>query len=140
MRRAKKLAVFLIFIGIKLCSYAQNGINSPYSQHGIGILGDQSVGINKPMSGLGIGLRQTNTITALNPASYSSVDSLTFLLDFGFTLQNGNFQEQGVRVNAKKASVDYIMMQYRLFRKVGMPIGVLPYSNVGCSFSHSKIV
>lgn len=140
MRRAKKLAVFLIFMGINICSYAQNGINSPYSQHGIGILGDQSVGINKPMSGLGIGLRQTNTINALNPASYSSVDTLTFLLDFGFSLQNGNFQEQGVKINAKNASIDYITMQYRLFRRVGMTIGFLPYSNVGYSFSNSSVV
>jgi hypothetical protein len=140
MRRFKKLAVFFILMGITICLQAQNGTNSPYSLYGLGLLGDQSVGINKPMSGLGIGIRQTNAINTLNPASYSSVDSLTFLLDFGFTLQNGNFQEQGVKVNAKNASVDYIMMQYRLFRKVGMTIGFLPYSNVGYSFSNSNIV
>ncbi len=120
MRRAKKLAVFFIFMGINICLYAQNGINSPYSRHGLGLLGDQSVGINKPMGGLGIGLRQTNAINILNPASYSTVDTLTFLLDFGFTLQNGNFQENGFKINAKNASVDYISMQYRLLKKVGM--------------------
>lgn len=140
MRRAKKLAVFFIFMGINICLYAQNGINSPYSRHGLGLLGDQSVGINKPMGGLGIGLRQTNAINILNPASYSTVDTLTFLLDFGFTLQNGNFQENGFKINAKNASVDYISMQYRLLKKVGMTIGFLPYSNVGYSFSNSKVV
>lgn len=129
-----------MLMGITICLHAQNGINSPYSRYGLGLLGDQSVGINKPLSGLGIGLNQTNTINTLNPASYSSVDTLTFLLDFGFSLQNGNYQELGVKKNAKNASIDYFTMQYRLFRRVGMTIGFLPYSNVGYSFSTSNVV
>ena len=56
---------------------AQSGTNSPYSQYGLGILADQSQGFNRGMNGLAIGLRQSNQVNMLNPASYSSVDSLT---------------------------------------------------------------
>ena len=100
---------------ISPCSvWAQTGVNSPYSRYGLGLLADQSVGIARSMGGAGVGMRRTNTINPLNPASYSAVDTLTFIADMGFTMQNGNFQESGVKVNARNARVDYLTMQYRI--------------------------
>ena len=58
-------------------AYAQNGTNSPYSQYGLGDMADQGVGFNKGMSGVGLAFRKGNEVNPLNPASYSSVDSLS---------------------------------------------------------------
>lgn len=123
-----------------LQSRAQNGVNSPYSRYGIGQLTDQAVGINKAMGGIGIGLRDRNTLNTLNPASYSSVDTLTFLLDFGFSLANGNFNENGNKVNARNARVDYLAMQFRLLPKLGITAAFMPVSGVGYSFSETTDV
>ena len=69
----------LLFVYICLGASAQSGTNSPYSQYGLGVLSDQSQGFNRGMSGLGYGLRTSNQVNVMNPASYSSIDSLTMI-------------------------------------------------------------
>lgn len=119
---------------------AQTGVNSPYSRYGLGLLSDQSTGITKSMGGIGAGFRYPNTLNMKNPASYSTVDTLTFIADLGFALQNGNFNENGVRVNAHNAYIDHLAMQFRILPKVGMTVGFMPYANVGYGFSETELV
>lgn len=128
------VAIMLSFIG----AYADNGINSPYSRYGVGILSDQSLGINRQMGGLGYGLRSHSYINILNPASFSEADTLTMLFEAGFSLQNVNFKEGSKRINAKNASFDYLAIQFRICKNLGMSAGFLPYSNVGYSFSNTS--
>ena len=116
---------------------ADSGINSPYSRYGLGILSNQSLGINRQMGGLGYGLRSDQYINILNPASFSQADTLTMLFEAGFSLQNTNFKEGSKRVFANNAGFDYVAMQFRLCKGLGMSLGFLPYSNVGYSFSQS---
>ena len=125
------LTILIAFAGAK----ADNGINSPYSRYGIGILDNQSLSINRQMGGLGYGLRSDSYINIVNPASFSQADTLTMLFEAGLSLQDVYFKENGKGMNAINASFDYIAMQYRLFKGLGMSIGFLPYSNVGYSFS-----
>ena len=125
------LTILIAFVGAK----ADNGINSPYSRYGLGILTNQSLGINRQMGGLGYGLRSDSYINILNPASFSQADTLTMLFEAGFTLQDIYFRENGKGTNTLNASFDYIAMQFRLCKGLGMSIGFLPYSTVGYSFS-----
>ena len=119
---------------------AQTGVNSPYSRYGLGMLSDQSTGITKSMGGIGAGFRLPNTLNIKNPASYSSVDTLTFVADLGFALQNGNFNENGVRVNARNGYINHLAMQFRILPKVGMTVGFMPFANVGYGFSENILV
>lgn len=72
---------------------AENGLNSPYTRFGFGQLALPEMGIHKAMGGTGTGLRNYNQINMMNPATYSTVDTLTFILDMGMSLQNTNFAE-----------------------------------------------
>lgn len=119
---------------------AQSSTNSPYTRYGFGQLSDQSFGNSQAMGGIAYGLRNGLQINASNPASYSAVDSLTFLFDAGLSLQNANFSEGNVKTNAKNSTVDYIAMQFRLAEGLGFSAGFLPYSNVGYNMSHSNKV
>ena len=121
---------------IAVTAMAGNGINSPYSRFGLGILADQSLAVNRQMGGLGYALQDMRYINLANPASIAQVDTLTMLFEAGFSLQNGNFSEGGKKVNAHNANFDYIAMEFRLRRGLGMSIGFLPYSNVGYTFSN----
>lgn len=125
------LLILIAFAGVK----ADNGINSPYSRYGLGILTNQSLGINRQMGGLGYGLRSDSYINIVNPASFSQADTLTMLFEAGFTLQDVYFKENGKGVNAMNASFDYVAMQFRLCKGLGMSLGFLPYSTVGYSFN-----
>ena len=118
---------------------AQNNTNSPYTRYGYGDLSDQSFGNSKAMGGIAFGLRDGAQINPLNPASYTAIDSLTFLFDGGVSLQNMNISGSGVKLNAKNSSFDYLAMQFRLHPRIAMSIGLLPFSNVGYSVSDSKV-
>lgn len=136
----KRLINFCLLTFIVLSAIAQNGSNSPYTRYGFGQLSDQGFGNNKAMGGIAYGLRNGLQINAANPASYSAVDSLTFLFDAGMSLQNANFQENGVKTNAKNSTIDYLAMQFRLWKRMGLTAGFLPYSIVGYNMSQTKSI
>ena len=117
---------------------AQNNTNSPYTRYGYGDLSDQSFGNSRAMGGIAFGLRDGAQINPLNPASYTAIDSLTFIFEGGVSLQNMNISGGGVKLNAKNSSFDYLAMQFRLHPRVAMSIGLLPFSNVGYSVSESN--
>lgn len=114
---------------------AQNNTNSPYTRYGYGDLSDQSFGNSKAMGGIAFGLRDGAQINPLNPASYTAIDSLTFIFEGGVSLQNMNISNGVDKLNVKNSSFDYLAMQFRLHPRVAMSIGLLPFSNVGYSVS-----
>ena len=140
MKLHKRLFSIGLLIFMVASAMAQSGANSPYTRYGFGQLSDQSFGNSKAMGGIAYGLREGLQINAANPASYSAVDSLTFLFDAGMSLQNANFQENGVKTNAKNSTFDYIAMQFRLSKRLGFTAGFLPYSIVGYNMSKTENV
>ena len=113
---------------------AQNNTNSPYTRYGYGQLTDPGSANSKAMGGVAYGLRDNAQVNFANPASYSAVDSLTFIFDGGITLQNTNFSDGTTKMNARNSSFDYVTMQFRAAKWVGISLGLLPYANIGYSF------
>lgn len=138
MEQSKKLISTCILLLVAAIAMAQSGSNSPYTRYGFGQLSDQSFGNSKAMGGIAYGLRNGLHINASNPASYSAVDSLTFILDAGMSLQNANFKEGSVKTNAKNSTIDYVAMQFRLFKGLGFTAGFLPYSIVGYNMNKTN--
>ncbi|HEY9544122.1 hypothetical protein [Prevotella sp.] len=137
----KKILLSVAFLGlVATTATAQSGTNSPYSRYGLGILGDQSGSFNRGMNGLGLGFYEHNQVNYLNPASYSQLDSLTFIFDAGVSGQITNFKEGNVKKNAKNADFEYAVAGFRAARHLGVSFGVLPFSNVGYNYSLTKNV
>ena len=135
----KRFLLGSILLGFGTLSIvAQSGTKSPYSQYGLGILSDQSQGFNRGMSGLFQGFRSGNQVNMQNPASYSAVDSLSMIFDVGVSGQITNFKEGGAKVNAKTANFEYVTALFRIFPKFGASIGLVPYTNVGYSYSTTQ--
>ncbi len=138
MNKAQKaflLACLLCGAGI---ANAQNGINSPYSRYGFGMMTDRAMGFNKAMGGVAQGFRNGQQINTANPASYSAVDSLTALFDLGLSVYNGNYKMGNLQQNAKNASFDYLAFQFRARRGIGITAGILPYTNINYDFSSTS--
>lgn len=131
----KRIGCVLLAAVLFQGAMAQSGTNSPYSQYGFGVLADQTTGFNRGMNGVGVGFREHNQVNPLNPASYSSIDSLTFILDAGVSAQITNFEENGVKKNARNSDFEYVAASFRLMRGVGVSFGLLPFSNVGYNYS-----
>lgn len=137
MKKILHIAVLaMLLAGISLPAMADdNGINSPFSRYGLGLLSPQAQGFNTGMAGLSYGMRDGRELNFKNPASYSALDSLSFLFDIGMSLQNGNFDSGKVSSNVKDATFDYVSMGFRINRNLGMSLGVMPFSSIGYSLA-----
>lgn len=127
----------LLLASLSFIAQAQNNTNSPYTRYGFGQLSDQAFGNSKAMGGIAYGLRDGSEINVLNPASYTAIDSLTFIFSGGLTLQNSNLSNGTMKMNAKNSSFDYIAMQFRLGKRFAMTAGFLPFSSVGYSMTET---
>ncbi len=133
----KKNIFTLSFIAFSSFAMAQSGTNSPYSKYGLGALSDQSQGFNKGMNGVGLAFKEHNKVNYINPASYSEIDSLSFIFDIGASLQSTNFSERGVKKNVNNANIEYAVAAFRAAKGLGISFGFVPYSNIGYNFSYT---
>ena len=142
MLRNRVFVSALFAVGV-ITSAAQStgsspSINSPYTRYGLGDLIDVVFANNAAMGGIGYAFRSSEHINPMNPASYTSVDSLSFMFDVGMSLKSSNFEEGGIKSNAKNSTFDYIMAQFRLHPRLAFALGYIPYSTVGYNFSRSQ--
>lgn len=118
------------------CHIAAQSSTSPYSKVGYGILSDNVSSIQRSMGGVGYAMQDGRTINVMNPASYSQVDSLTFLWDFGLDLTNVWSREGDKKGHSLGGGLDYLTAQFKLAKHMGGSFGLLPYSSVGYSFGN----
>ena len=78
------------------------------------------------MGGVGFGLRSSKQINPMNPASYSCMDSLTFLFDFGASGQLSWFDDGVNKQHNINGNVEYIAMQFPIHKRIAMSVGILP--------------
>src|ERR1035437_4194693 len=79
----KHLLLVLSLLIFAQFANSQNNTNSPYTRFGYGDISDNNNGEQKAMGGVSIGSRSSSSINTMNPASYSAVDSMTFMFDIG---------------------------------------------------------
>lgn len=134
MKRIKILFLLFVALGsVTTVAKAQN-ITTPYSMYGYGILGDRATSMQRQMGGVGYAMRSGRQINVMNPASYASIDSLTFLFDMGADLTFLWSKEGEAKESSTGGGLDYVTMQFPIARHFGASIGMLPYSGVGYAF------
>ncbi|GHT01820.1 membrane protein [Bacteroidia bacterium] len=128
----------LLLIGNCASINAQSdNTNSPYTRYGYGQLADQSFASQRGMGGIGYGLRNPKDINPLNPASFSTVDSMTFMLDLGVKGQMGFFNDNGTKNTRYNAGLEYIAVQFPVAKKLGVGAGIEPISYVGYKYGET---
>ena len=140
MIKYRQTLIVLLLMVLSGEAVAQNNTNSPYTRYGYGQLADQGSSNSKAMGGVAYALRDKYQINFANPASYTAVDSLTFIFDGGVSLQNTNLSNGTLKQNAKNSSFDYITMQFRASRWAAISIGLLPYANVGYNMGEYETI
>lgn len=124
----------LLLVGVSL--RAQNNTHSPYSRFGYGEMNDNVPGAYRALGGIGIGMRDGRVINPAQPASYTVVDSTTFMFDLaGSGMWNQYKDASGVR-NRGNGNLEYITLQMPIYKRyIGLSLGLTPYSMVGYDFS-----
>lgn len=140
MNRYKIALLALCCTTIMAVQAQTNGSTSSYSRFGLGLLNEQTQSFNRSMGGVGQGLRYGTRVNKLNPASYSAIDSLTFILDVGMGLQRTRYSLQGSHQTSDNTAFDNVNTGFRILPNLGMSIGFVPYSSIGYSFSETSDV
>lgn len=111
-------------------------VNTPYSMYGYGLIGDRATSMQRQMGSVGYAMSSGRQINVMNPASYASIDSLTFLFDMGADLSFIWSKEGDTKNKNIGGGLDYVTMQFPLCKFMGASIGLLPYSSVGYAFGN----
>lgn len=135
MQKIKKINVSILLVLLSAVSFAQNNTNSPYTRFGYGEIADNGSGMSKTMGGTSIGIRSSTSINSANPAAYSSIDSLTFMFEFGGVGRLSQFSTSEGKLNVFNGNIEYLNFQFPLSRSLAVSGGLLPYSFVGYDFS-----
>ncbi len=109
---------------------------SPFSMKGLGLLNDHSSSAQRSMGSVGYAMRDSRQINVMNPASYSAIDTMTFLFDIGANVGMYRSKEGSDRAKTTLGGLDYITMQVPIGRRMGASVGLLPFSSVGYSFGN----
>jgi hypothetical protein len=110
-------------------SYAQHSTSSPYSTIGIGEIDNKIYGLNSGMANVGIGTYRIGFLNNTNPAAIA-IDSSFFIFDISLS---GNFSRYSTAVMneyANNVNVRKVAFGVRIFSKLSVSAGILPYSNV----------
>lgn len=132
--RYNRLYYFLFLLSVSIGSITAQGLGTPYSRYGYGVLSDNTTSAQRAMGGIGYAMNSGRQINVMNPASYAAIDSLTFLFDMGVDLNNlwtSQGEDKGTKLGG---GLDYITLQFPITKYGGGSIGFLPYSQVGYSF------
>lgn len=135
MKILKYLMLAAVALTSSLVAEAQANTTSPYSMFGYGILNDYATSAQRAMGGVGYAMNGGRQINVMNPASYSAIDSLTFLWDVGIDLSMLQAKEGDIKANSTGGGIDYLTMQFPVTKQIGASIGLLPYSSVGYEFA-----
>lgn len=137
--RKKHFFLLIAFLTIPIVIFAQQvGSNSPYSRYGYGLLSNPALGASEAMGGISYGLRRSQQANPGNPASYSELDSLTFIFDVGVSGHLARMSDGSNSRDFYNGNIDYITMQFPLLRNMGASIGLLPYSKMGYNFGGAR--
>lgn len=104
-------------------------VNSPYSRFNIGTLDPSGSFRSLSMGGTGIGLRDNNTIYYGNPASYSSLDTNSFVFDFGIDYSINILKDKTSKYSSDDLNFDHFLIGFPLGKRWGFATGLVPYSN-----------
>lgn len=129
--KVRKWLVVLFFVLITFVTEAQNGINAPFSQFGVGL---NKMPFNVPaVSALG-GVAYTNTasnvVNCFNPASYASIKSESFVFDMGLTLEMSTLRDNQQSAFDADGNLGYMSVAFPLTKWWKTALGVMPMSDV----------
>ena len=115
---------------------AQNLTSSPYSRYAYGDLNENVPTAFRAMGGVGLGMRSNRAINPAQPASYTSIDSLTFMMDIAASATWSRYQDASGMRNVANGNLEYLTFQIPLWKRwIAMSFGLIPYSSVGYSIS-----
>ena len=90
-------SVALLFSSVLSAQDGAFSSYSPYSVFGVGNMSRQGNAYTLSMGGVGLASRSNRFVNIVNPAAVTARDTLSFMLDFGLTLDNRVYRQGDVK-------------------------------------------
>ena len=95
----RKQIIIGILLLLSVGVWAQNMTSSPYSRYAYGDMNENVPTAYRAMGGIGFGMRNNRAINPSQPASYTSCDSLTFMMDVAASANWSRYNDAGGKKN-----------------------------------------
>lgn len=110
---------------------AQNGINVPFSQYGIGLSNAPfSMPFASQMGGVVYTRSGSNMINPYNPASYAAIQPVSFVFDMGIGIEMTTLKDPNTSVYDADGNIAYLTFGMPLTKWWKTAFGILPMTNV----------
>jgi hypothetical protein len=119
------ILIFIITFDVK----GQKLVNSPYSRFNIGSLDPAGSFRSLSMGGTGVAMRDNSAIYYVNPASYSGLDTTSFLFDFGVDYSKNTLSDGVNKYHSQDMNFNHLIIGFPLAKGWGFALGLVPLSN-----------
>jgi hypothetical protein len=137
-----KLIAFSLFFLLVFATGAegQKLTNTPYSRFNIGSLIPSGSFRSRSMGGTGVAMRDNTNLYFSNPASYSSIDTTSFIFDFGMDYSIIDLSDGKSKYRSDDMNFDHLLIGFPLAKGWGFAAGLVPVSNGYYSISQTTKV
>jgi hypothetical protein len=108
---------------------AQKNVYSPFARYGIGIIGQESTFRTRAMGGISSGIRNNTTLNFPTPASYSSIDTASFIFDFGLDYSGNMLKDNDLSYYSQDLTFSHLIMGFPILKGFGVVAAIVPYAN-----------
>ncbi|MDX9902892.1 MAG: hypothetical protein RB288_02295 [Bacteroidales bacterium] len=129
MYRTGRFVLICLFALLASGAAAQKNVYSPFARYGIGNMDQQGTFRSRAMGGISSGLRDNLTLNYLTPASYSSIDTASFLFDFGLDYGVMKLAEGDLTYYSQDLTFSHLMLGFPIIKGLGVAAAIVPYSN-----------
>jgi hypothetical protein len=129
MYKTRRLSLIFLFALLAAGVAGQKEISSPYARYGIGNLAPQGTFRTLAMGGISSGIRNSLTLNYLTPASYSSIDTASFIFDFGLDYGLTHLKEGDLTYYSQDINFSHLMLGFPIKKGWGFAAGIVPFSD-----------
>ena len=127
----KKLLFSLLLVLFANLIFAQASYSSTYSRFGLGKINDKSFAHNIGLGYSGIAYTNKYNTNSLNPASLTSLDTMSFIFTFGLKGEFNYLQTKEISEQHYYANISYFSIAFPITKWWFSSIGLRPYSSIG---------
>jgi hypothetical protein len=126
----KLILLFLIFLfSLSIISNGQKLVNDPFARFNLGAIEPAGSAKSLGMGGIGTALRDNNSVFIYNPASYSNIDTNSFVFDFGLDYSMNFIKNGGTRYKSDDLNFDHLIMGFPIKKGWGIVTGLVPVTS-----------
>ena len=118
-------------------SSGQKLINSPVARYNLGIIEPAGSFRSLGMAGTGTAIRNNTSIYFVNPASYSSLDTNSFVFDFGMDYGINIISDGSTNSVSEDLNFNHLIIGFPIMKRWGFAAGVIPVTNGYYNISES---